>query len=609
MSVTYIGRSTSTRRAADGYSVVDVSFPADVASGDLLVAWIPWASLGISSGPAGWTRRIGNLTDTRQAWTAVYSPGMATTFSLPSLSTHTVVICEAWRNPGVSAWPSETEYDSFSVDGSNNLTIDYEAKAAGDVTATITRTKNSPGLSVNGPGDDRSAWGESSADALTYYMNGVSSFGDYASDGSEIHACGASSLAIAMTVRIFSPICAIDGPLTATGAVGTPITQWEFPILASVTPASYSASGLPPGLWCSAATGYINGTPTTAGTYSSTITAEGSGLAWTDTKTLTWTITGTSAGNPPVITSALAATGEVGVSFSYSITATNSPTSYAAGNLPPGLTVNTSTGVISGTPTTAGVWGVTISATNGDGTGPSAILTITIGAEPTITSPTTANCGVGVPFSYQGVATGSTPIIWTQTGLSGGLTLNMSTGLISGTPTSSGTITFDLTATNEFGTDTITVVVTIGSVPVITSANYAEGQVGVPFQYDITASGSPASYSASGLPPGLAVATGTGIVTGTPTSSGVFAATVSATNSYGTGSQAVQFRITVPGTDHLKIWPYSSLTFSDLGPPAPVVPTASVLLYDVSIEPALVLDWNIEAKLSLNMEPEDGSDG
>ncbi|WP_181456877.1 choice-of-anchor D domain-containing protein [Flavobacterium lacus] len=69
----------------------------------------------------------------------------------------------------------------------------------------------------------------------------------------------------------------------------------------------------------------------------------------------------------PVITSDLNASGFVGVPFSYTITAINSPTSYNATGLPPGFSINTTTGVISGTPGVTGTFFITITATNGSG--------------------------------------------------------------------------------------------------------------------------------------------------------------------------------------------------------------------------------------------------
>jgi hypothetical protein len=88
--------------------------------------------------------------------------------------------------------------------------------------------------------------------------------------------------------------------------------------------------------------------------------------------------TGALAAPPiPVINPPFTANGTVGIAFTYQITATNSPTSYNAAPLPAGLGVNTTNGLISGTPTTAGVTNVTISATNQHGTG-SATLVITI---------------------------------------------------------------------------------------------------------------------------------------------------------------------------------------------------------------------------------------
>lgn len=79
----------------------------------------------------------------------------------------------------------------------------------------------------------------------------------------------------------------------------------------------------------------------------------------------------------PVITSAATATGTVNAAFSYQITATNTPTSFGAGGLPAGLSVNPITGLISGTPTATGTTTATITASNGAGTA-SASLAITI---------------------------------------------------------------------------------------------------------------------------------------------------------------------------------------------------------------------------------------
>src|SRR5437773_700426 len=251
------------------------------------------------------------------------------------------------------------------------------------------------------------------------------------------------------------------------------------------------------------------------------------------------------AGPKPVITSPTAATGQVGVAFSYQITASNGPIiSYNATGLPPSLSVNTSTGLISGTPTTAGTYSVSISATNSSGTG-SATLTLTIKPPPpVITSATTASGTVGVAFSYQITATNN-PTSFNATGLPGGLTVNTSTGLISGTPTTAGTYTVTLSATNAGGTGSATLTLTVVNPPppVITSATTANGTVGVAFSYQITATNNPTSFNATGLPAGLAVNTTTGAISGTPTTAGTYTVTISATNAGGTGSATLTLTI------------------------------------------------------------------
>jgi hypothetical protein len=153
----------------------------------------------------------------------------------------------------------------------------------------------------------------------------------------------------------------------------------------------------------------------------------------------------------PVITSPLTASGTVGVAFTYAIVATSSPVSYNATGLPSGLTISTTTGMISGTPVIAGTSTVTLSATNAGGTG-TAALTLTIRPQaPGITSPASTAGKQGRAFLYQILATNS-PASYSATGLPNGLVVSGTTGLISGTPVAAGTSTVTLSATNAGGT-------------------------------------------------------------------------------------------------------------------------------------------------------------
>lgn len=183
---------------------------------------------------------------------------------------------------------------------------------------------------------------------------------------------------------------AITSPLTASGVVGTP-----FSYTISVTggvPLTIGVSGsMPAGVTYNAASSTISGTPTSTGTFNVSITA--SNPCGDDAKTLVITITGTTicTVEVPRITSALSASGVIGASFSYTVTASGGTpiTITVTGTLPAGLSYDAASSTISGVPTTEEVKNITIVATNPCG---SDTQTLTLRITP---AGCTSNCGGG----------------------------------------------------------------------------------------------------------------------------------------------------------------------------------------------------------------------
>lgn len=317
-------------------------------------------------------------------------------------------------------------------------------------------------------------------------------------------------------------------------------------------------------------TGYlptISGTPTQSGTWQATLKA--TNIVGSNQTSISITVSDPTPA--PEITSSLTASGTVGVSFSYLISASNSPTSFAATGLPLGLTVNASTGLISGTPTGTGTFNITLSASNSGGTGSATLSLSILPPPPVITSNLSRSGTVGTLFSYQILASNN-PTSYGATGLPAGLTVNTTTGLISGTPSAAGNSSVTISATNSGGTGGNTLTLNIAPIPVvdpppvITSSLSVNAAVGFAYSYQITATYSPISYAATGLPPGLTLNTATGLISGTPSAAGNFNAVISATNTGGTGNATMTFSIAVGGT--IQVQNYSLLVNGEILDPA-----------------------------------------
>lgn len=166
---------------------------------------------------------------------------------------------------------------------------------------------------------------------------------------------------------------------------------------------------------------------------------------------------------------------------------------------------------------------------------------------PVITSALTDDTTSGSAYSYQITAT-NTPTSFNASPLPDGLSIDTGAGIISGTPTETGDFNITISATNAGGTGTAVLVLSIASAipaPVITSALIDISILGADYEYQITATNTPTSFGASGLPTGLSVDVGTGAITGVSTELGEFNVTISATNAGGTGSDTLVLTISI----------------------------------------------------------------
>jgi uncharacterized protein (DUF2141 family) len=371
-----------------------------------------------------------------------------------------------------------------------------------------------------------------------------------------------------VTITI-NPALSLDNPL-AGGDLGQAYSQ-PLNVQGGVGPYTYlltnapNTNGLPPGLGIDNSTGTIEGTPTKRGTYCFAVYVADSNFPQA-TATLPSCIT-INASLAPLTLTTSSANAEVGVPFSVTLSGASGGTepyiwsTDPLNPLPAGLSLNAATGVISGTPSVAETYQNSIfengmigdypdvTVTDAAGASSTSSLVITIAPRLSFATPSLPDTLVGASYSGSvGASGGVTPYSFTisklpgnPSGLPPGLSLNSSSGAITGSTTIAGTYDFQVDVKDAFGTTaTENVAINVGSpgsatAPAITSSGGETVAVGAArsFIVDTTGSPTPLLSEAGALPVGFsftANSNGTATITGTPVIAGSTTITLSAAN-------------------------------------------------------------------------------
>jgi two-component sensor histidine kinase len=256
------------------------------------------------------------------------------------------------------------------------------------------------------------------------------------------------------TITIAAPTLTINSAELSFGTVGAAYAAYVQP-LGGTAPYTWSvASGtLPPGTSLAGSTGFLTGTPTTAGTFTFTArVTDSSSPVQTATQQFGLVI------NPATlkISTTSLPNGTTAVAYSNAIVATGGTTPYtwslSSGTLPAGLSLNTASGAITGTPTASGTSTFTVKVADSGSPAQttSQMFTVSISTGLTITTTSLASGTAGLFYTATLLAqSGTAPYTWSMTGLlPSGLTLNASTGTLSGTPTATGTFSFIVKVTD-----------------------------------------------------------------------------------------------------------------------------------------------------------------
>ncbi|NPV89256.1 MAG: hypothetical protein HPY50_00590 [Firmicutes bacterium] len=304
---------------------------------------------------------------------------------------------------------------------------------------------------------------------------------------------------------------------------------------------TWSAAGLPAGLGISSS-GQITGTPTMGGSFNVKITVIDNDNTDAEVDLLLYI-------SDLDITTTSLPSGLTGKPYSTALEASGGKGSYtwSASGLPAGLSISSS-GQITGTPTMGGSFNVEITVTDSDQIGIVASLLLYI-SDLDITTTSLADGAVGVSYNQTMQASGGiVPYTWSATGLTPGLSISGS-GQITGTPTEGGSFNVEITVTDSSHIGVAKgLLLYITELGIITTS-LPDGTVGVTYNQTMQASEGilPYTWSASGLPAGLTINPGSGVITGTPTQSGTAQVQITVHDSR-TSSDSRTYQLTIkPG--------------------------------------------------------------
>ncbi len=460
--------------------------------------------------------------------------------ALPSLSIDDVSV-----NEGNSGTTTATFTVTLSAASGQTVSVNY-ASADGTATAGSDYVARSGTLTF-APG--------TTAQGVAITVNG-----DTAVEPNETFSVALSGVSNASIARATGTGTIINddavvtvGPASLPSATAGSAYSQNLSASGGTAPYSFAvtAGALPAGLTLSAA-GVLSGTPTATGSFNFTASATDSGNPTTGSRAYALVVAGANVILPATTLPA----GTAGQAYSSAITPAAggiAPYTYAvtAGALPAGITLNSATGAVTGTPTSAGNFAFSVTATDStSGTASQATQSYAV----TIAAPTIVVAPSALPTATRGTAYsqtlsasgGTAPYTYTLSAgsLPAGLTL-ASNGTLSGTATAEGSFTVTVRATdagNFTGDQAYSLTVAAPNLA-LPASNLPAGTAGQAYTAAISpATGGTAPYSyaltAGALPSGVVLDAATGALSGTPTVSGTFNFPLTVTDS--TPSPAAQ---------------------------------------------------------------------